>query len=328
MLAARSGVEAMALITQVSTDELPPAQRFAHWREVRARNIFGVTVELGRSERLDFHGSMTALRLGGASLVEMHSSSYGVERSEADISRAPGDSLCIYQQLEGSSWFRAGGREFVVQAGDLATNATDLPYATRPTDHTGFHLRILKVPLSQCRQWMNGETDLWAAPLAREPGANALLADLFASFVREAPRLDPAAAELAVRTLVQLTLIARGRSDHRSEEGRAACREALLSAARRHIAKHSGRGDLSATKTAAALGISVRQLHLLFEPTGTTFAGYVRAMRLEQARTMLLQFPGRTVTEVAYSCGWNSLATFHRVFRAAYGYSPGELRRC
>lgn len=316
----------MPLVTQVSTDELPPAQRFAHWREVRARNIFGVTVELDRAERLDFNGSMTAIKLGGASLVEMHSSSYGVERSESDIARAPGDSLCIYQQLDGGGWFRAGSREFVVTAGDIATNTTDLPYATRPTGQQGFHLRILKVPLSECRHWVRRETDLWAAPLPREPGTNALLADLFTSFAREAPKLDPAAAELAVQTLVQLALIARGQSDRRSDEGRAACREALLDAARRHIAKHAGRGDLSATKTAAALGISVRQLHLLFEPTGTTFAGYLRATRLAQARAMLLQFPGRPVTDIAFSCGWNSLATFHRVFRATYGHSPGELR--
>ncbi|HRF08756.1 MAG TPA: AraC family transcriptional regulator [Xanthobacteraceae bacterium] len=316
----------MALVTQVSTDELPPAQRFAHWREVRARNIFGVTVELDRAERLDFHGNMTAIRLGSASLVEMHSSSYGVERSESDISRTPGDSLCIYQQLDGGSWFRAGGREFVVSAGDIATNYTDLPYATRPDGRKGFHLRILKVPLSECRHWVSRESDLWAAPLAREHGPNALLADLFTSFAREAPKLDAASAELTVRTLVQLALIARGQSDRRSEEGRTATREAMLSAARRHIDKHSRRGDLSATRTAAALGISVRQLHLLFEPTGTTFAGYLRATRLEQARAMLLQFPERPVTDVAYSCGWNSLATFHRVFRATYGQSPGDLR--
>jgi AraC-like DNA-binding protein len=316
----------MALITQVSTDELPPAQRFAHWREMRARNIFGVTVELDRAQRLDFKGSMTAIKLGSASLIEMHSSSYDVKRSETDIARAPGDSLCIYQQLDSGGWFRASGREFVLAAGDIATNYTDLPYATRPTGQKGFHLRILKVPLSECRHWVRRETDLWAAPLSREPGANALLADLFGSFAREAPKLDSAAAELTVRTLVQLALIARGQSDRRSEEGRAACREALLGAARRHIEKHSGRGDLSAAKTAAALGISVRQLHLLFEPAGTTFAGYLRATRLAQARAMLLQFPGRPVTDIAYSCGWNSLATFHRVFRATYGHSPGELR--
>lgn len=317
----------MALVTQVSTDALPPAQRFAHWREVRARNIFGVTVELDPARRLDFSGSMTAIRLGSATLVEMHSSSYGVERTEADIARAPGHSFCIYQQLDGGGWFSAGGREFVLAAGDIATNATDLPYATRPAGPQGFHLRILKVPLAECRPWMSRESDLWAAPLPREPGTNALLAGLFASFAREAPKLTAAGAEVTLRALVQLALIARGEADRRSEEGRAACREALLDAARRHIAKHSGRGDLSAARTAAALGISVRQLHLLFEPSGTTFAGHLRATRLTQARAMLLRFPALTVTEIAYSCGWNSLATFHRVFRAAYGHSPGELRQ-
>ncbi len=316
----------MAHITRLSTDELPRAERFAHWREVRARNIFGVTVALDRAERLDFHGHMTAIALGGGTLVEMHSSSYVVERSEADIARAPGDSLCIYQQLDGGGWFSAGGREFTLAPGGIATNHSDLRYDTAPTDRNGFHLRILKVPFSACRHWVTQKTTLWAAPLPRQSGVNTLLADMFASVAREAAALDAASAEVAVRTLAQLALIARGQSDPRSEEGRAACREALLDAAKRHIAKHFSRADLSAGKTAAALGISLRQLHLLFEPTETSFGAYLRATRLEQARSLLLQFPARSVTDIAYSCGWNSLGTFHRVFLSAYGYTPGELR--
>lgn len=316
----------MALVTRISTDELPPAERFAHWREVRARNIFGVTVELDRDQRLDFHGRMTATKFGSASLIEMHSSSYSVQRSEADIARAPGESLCIYQQLDGGGWFDAGGREFTVAPGGIATNYSDLPYETAPTDKKGFHLRILKVPFSECRPWVTQKSGLWAAALPRQHGVNALLADMFASIAREAPAMDAASADVAVRTLTQLALIARGQSDSRSDEGRAACREALLNAARRHIAKNFSRPDLSAAKTAAALGVSLRQLHLLFEPTGVSFAAQLRATRLEHARSMLLQFPARPVTDIAYSCGWNSLATFHRVFRAVHGHTPGELR--
>ena len=310
----------------ISTDELPPAERFAHWREVRARNLFGVTVELDRAQHLNFRGSMTATALGGASLVEMHASSYSVQRSEADIARAASDSLCLYQQLAGRGWFSAGGQEFTLAPGAIAISHSDLRYATAPADRQGFHLRILKVPFSQCRDWVRRKTDLWAAPLEPRPGVHALLAGLFAAFAREAPAMHPAAAEVTIRTLSQLALIARGQSDQRSDEGRAACRDALLAAARRHIARHSSRADLSAEKTAAALGISVRQLHLLFEPTGTSFGAYLRATRLEQAHLLLLQFPERSVTDIAFACGWNSLATFHRVFRAAYGRSPNELR--
>src|SRR3972149_4626953 len=91
-----------------STDELPRQDRFAHWREVRAKNLYGVTVELDKERHFDFHGAMSAARVGSATLVEMHASSYRVRRTDADIARAPSDSLCIYQQLDGQCWFDTG----------------------------------------------------------------------------------------------------------------------------------------------------------------------------------------------------------------------------
>lgn len=99
-----------------------------------------------------------------------------------------------------------------------------------------------------------------------------------------------------------------------------------LHAARAYIENNLEWTGLSATATARALGISVRQLHLLFKPTGTTFARYVLARRLEKARTALAEDRRRKIIEVAYSCGIDSLSVFYRGFRDAYGMTPTEFR--
>jgi AraC-like DNA-binding protein len=75
------------------------------------------------------------------------------------------------------------------------------------------------------------------------------------------------------------------------------------------------------------LGISVRRLHLLFEPTGTTCTRYVLSRRMEHARVLLAQTPKRPVADVAYACGFDSLSTFYRSFRAAFRMSPADFRR-
>jgi len=73
--------------------------------------------------------------------------------------------------------------------------------------------------------------------------------------------------------------------------------------------------------------MSVRQLHLLFEPTGTSFARYVLQRRLEECRAALVNPAGeRSVTDIALAWGFNSLSTFHRAFRQAFGMTPTELR--
>jgi AraC-like DNA-binding protein len=70
----------------------------------------------------------------------------------------------------------------------------------------------------------------------------------------------------------------------------------------------------------------MRGLHLLFEPTGETFSRTVTAMRLAEACRLLQQETTRPVSDVAFSCGFESLATFYRVFRRAIGMTPTDYR--
>ena len=80
--------------------------------------------------------------------------------------------------------------------------------------------------------------------------------------------------------------------------------------------------------TAAALGISLRQLHLLFEPTGTSCARYVTQRRLQQCRSALTSPTGvaRSVADIAFGWGFNSLATFYRAFEREFGMPPAAFR--
>ncbi len=105
-----------------------------------------------------------------------------------------------------------------------------------------------------------------------------------------------------------------------------AVRAGRLVEAKRHIDRHLADPDLSPASTAAALRISVRALHALFEPTGTSFARYVQQRRLEECRAALLNNPTRPIIDIAFAWGFNSLSGFYRAFHAAFAMSPGDLR--
>ena len=72
----------------------------------------------------------------------------------------------------------------------------------------------------------------------------------------------------------------------------------------------------------------MRHLHLLFEPTGISFAHYVAQRRLLQCRAALTSPTGvaRSVADIAFGWGFNSLATFYRVFEREFGMPPTALR--
>ena len=45
-----------------------------------------------------------------------------------------------------------------------------------------------------------------------------------------------------------------------------------------------------------------------------------------RARHLLMTRPAMPVTEIAFACGFDSLATFYRVFKLKFGSTPLEVR--
>jgi hypothetical protein len=79
-------------VSKWSTDQVEPKHRFDHWREVRAKGLFGLTVELEPERRPQFSGEFSLRKIGTASLIELRASPYQVKRSTADIARAKANS--------------------------------------------------------------------------------------------------------------------------------------------------------------------------------------------------------------------------------------------
>jgi AraC-like DNA-binding protein len=308
-----------------STDDLPAKDRFDHWVEVRGKQLFGVTIELDRAKRLDFKGRFSAVAIGGATLAEMQASTYHVSRTKADIDRLASDSLCISEQVRGPGWMDIGrDRIRAVQNSTLVVGHSDMPYAGIPTRTDGFHFRALKIPLKGRDILAGSARNLEQEPLAGGQWLTRLIAAGFSALVEQGPRI--ADADAAIANLGQLALLSRGRAAPGSPESRAALHFGQYHAARRAIVQNLFRPDLSPALVATLLGVSVRQIHLLFEPTGESFSRTLTAMRLAEARRQLQADPMRPVADIAFSCGFDSLATFYRVFRRAYGLSPGDVR--
>lgn len=308
-----------------TTDDIRPQDRFDHWCEVRGRHLFGVTIELDRARRDKFEGRFAAVAVGTATVSELRASSYRVSRTPSDIARVAGRSLCIGLQVRGPGWIGVGrAPPQRVREGDLLVNHSDLPYAGVPERSDGFDFRTLRIPLTHELLLGAEAEDLFATPLDRSlPVARPLMALFHALTTRPADIPDPHAE---VAHIVRLALVSRGRLAPGLPESRAALRSGLLHAARGILARDLRQPGLSPGAVARELGISLRQVHVLFEPTGQSFARTLTAMRLADASRMLVAQPARSVTDIAYRCGFDSIATFYRAFRAAYGMTPNDAR--
>lgn len=84
-------------------------------------------------------------------------------------------------------------------------------------------------------------------------------------------------------------------------------------------------GGESVAALAERCGISRERLHRVIRRwTGMSPSAYLRALRLHRARERL--FDGESPASAAAACGFADQAHFTRVFRQAFGYTPGDLR--
>ncbi len=85
--------------------------------------------------------------------------------------------------------------------------------------------------------------------------------------------------------------------------------------------------DISEAQLSESLGVSQSYLQkILRRYYHATFFEIVHRLRIRRACELLAQ-PGRTVSEIAYLCGFNSRQRFHFIFRKYMGVTPGQYQK-
>lgn len=269
-----------------------------------------------------------ARRLGPISTCEFQSTRLEARRTSRHIAQAPLDSIFIQQQLgaEGSLFAAPNLAQDRIHPGELIVSNCD-EFSDVLTDGN-FHHRAWVLPRAIfTRADLNfGLLEVGLRLPADHPMACIVLGYLDA-FLRQSSRLTEAEAEKLATTAAQLLTVAASgtRGDERLI---AASREGQLVRAKHVIAEELCDPLLSPARVAARLGISIRKLHALFEVSGESFGQFVRARRLARARAQILDplLRHRSIAEIAFDHGFNSLSAFYQAYRNSYGEAPGSTR--
>jgi AraC-like DNA-binding protein len=106
--------------------------------------------------------------------------------------------------------------------------------------------------------------------------------------------------------------------------------EMLRGRVKNYVRLHLRDPDLTIDRIAAALSCSKRYLHMCFADQGLSITEFIWTERLDQCRRELEQEApsGRTITEVAFSWGFNSSSHFSRLFKKRFGAPPSRTRHC
>lgn len=93
-----------------------------------------------------------------------------------------------------------------------------------------------------------------------------------------------------------------------------------------HIRNHFD-APLNLEEMAARCALNASYLSRSFKnKTGTTIFAYLNQIRIEKA-CLLLKSSDMTITEIAFSVGYNNISFFNRMFKRAMSETPGEYRK-
>jgi AraC-like DNA-binding protein len=113
-----------------------------------------------------------------------------------------------------------------------------------------------------------------------------------------------------------------------ADAGRAAPGAVLREQVKAYAQAHLGDPRLGPESLARAHHVSTRYLQKLFAADGTTITEWIRRRRLEACRRDLCDpaLAHEPISQIARRWALANPAHFSRVFRAAYGCTPSELR--
>jgi AraC-like DNA-binding protein len=102
----------------------------------------------------------------------------------------------------------------------------------------------------------------------------------------------------------------------------------VLEQVKRHIEANLTDPSLGVVSLASTFRMTERNMHKLFEDTGTTVSVHIRSRRLAMCRRDLegQTLAARQISEISGHWGFTDPGHFSKVFRAAYGMSPRECR--
>ncbi len=307
----------------LSTDEVTARERGAYWRDL----ICDVFVQLECTHVGDaFYGSIEDQQVGALQLSTVNSSQQNVFRTKRHISRATDDCFLISMQVAGTGTVKQDGRAAMLRPGDFAMYDTTRSYELEFTEP--FEELVLKAPRSMIKDRLAFPERLTATPIHGSSGMARVAMEFVRSVSSQVHSLEPHEIERLSHNVIDVVGAAVGHSLLNEPVAMTSTKSAQLIRIKVFIADNLRSVNLTRESIAAANGISVRYLNKLFETEKCNVTQWVRDQRLERIARDLMdpELAGRSISEIAYSWGLNSISHFCRVFKETYGSTPRSYR--
>jgi AraC-like DNA-binding protein len=312
----------MAEMTRFSTLDLPSSLRFGFWRERLCRSFGDVS---GSSRSSEFVAWAEKISDGGITLCRMRVDAQSIELPPDRVAGHEHGPIHVVFPLVGQFHVEQRGRDIVLSPGDWGLYDPSIGF--KSTIDSPVELLVLAGPRATILGSGVSIEGRAAQRFSSETGSARVAKDYLASLVEARTALSPLTSgdfiAVAVQ-LVRLSILENMRQHSQATQG--ALMRARIQA---YVSRNLRDPDLSIESIATVHNCSKRYVHKIFSIQGETLSDYIRQARLEHCMRDLtrVELAHLSVTQIAFSWGFQHQAHFSRVFRKRFNTSPSCCRR-
>ncbi|NYI04746.1 helix-turn-helix domain-containing protein [Allostreptomyces psammosilenae] len=311
------------------TDDVPPAERFAYFRE-RFRGE-SHQFEVCTDHAGDFYAYERGLNLGGVAVGMKVFTPARIRRAANSPRLDDPDAYQLLLPLRGTMLTQWDGSQAAAGVGELfAQDFSRLDAAAFQAPHGPVRVASVALPKNLLPLPANTVDRILGRPLPAKDGVAALLTSVLTQLTSETDSYRPGDATRLGTVVLDLVCALFGHLLEAEESLTPEIRRRELTARiQAFIRGRLNDPGLTPGDIAAAHHISVSYLHRLFQAQDTTVGAWIRGQRLERARHDLTDPALRAVPiyRVAERWGFTQPSVFTRAFTTSYGVTPREYRQ-
>ena len=306
------------------TKPMAAARRRQAWRDAICE-IY-LQVDCAAEEAAEYAGFVREARFGEVTLTDTLLSPQSIRRQSWHVAHSDKD--CYYAGIEqmGNLTICQGGSSFLLRPGIGSVYYANEPYEL----HCSVMSRQLWIELP--RRAFDNRFESGRPPLLANLDLSRGLGRIASEFCRvlaaEGADLDSQSRDKLGEQFMDIFAMALSGEPSRQPADDKSLQKARLRSVKAYIDAHLSEPDLSLSDIARNNGISLRYLHQLFRQTDMSASEWLRLRRLQRSYDLLSssRYAAQSITEIAYSMGFNSSSHFSNLFRAQFGVRPSDVR--
>jgi AraC-like DNA-binding protein len=306
------------------TKPLAAAVRRQAWRDAICE-IY-LQVDCAAEQDSEYAGFVREARFGDVTLTDTLLSPQSIRRQSRHLAHADKD--CYYAGIEqmGNLTICQAGSSFLLRPGVGTVYYANEPYEL----HCNVMSRQFWMQLPRHafdRRFDSGRPPLFAN-LDLSRGLGRIAFEFCTVLAAEGANVDPQSKAKLGEEFMDILALALTGEPGRQPVHETSVQKARLRSVKAYMDAHLSEPDLSLSDIAWNNGISLRYLHQLFRQTDMSASEWLRLRRLQRSYDLLSssRYAAQSITEIAYSMGFNSSSHFSNLFRAQFGVRPSDVR--